>query len=309
MNTFFIATKSVLPLFLVMFVGIVMIRIKAANESWIDILNKYVLWLGFPAMIFSALAKLDFSVGEYTSLILFNSIYLVVCILLTFPVSFIFKTSVKTKRTLLLLLAFGNVSYLGIPVLISAYGNEVIGTAVMISAVYLFWMFTLALILIEITGHEKVRIGILLKKLAMNPLLIAVILGITASYLKVKLDSSVMKTVDLFGQSVTAIVLFSLGLFLGSQKIGSKKEWLPVLLLTLAIMVVIPGIFFLILRSSNLTHIQLQASVLEAAMPMGLTAYALAHQHNLNTILAGRLVVLSTIFAVVILPAWMVFTA
>lgn len=309
MNTFFIATKSVLPLFLVMFTGIVMIRIKAANESWIDILNKYVLWLGFPAMIFSALAKLDFSLGEYTSLILFNSIYLVACILLAFPVSIIFKTSVKTKRTLFLLLAFGNVSYLGIPVLISAYGNEVIGTAVMISAVYLFWMFTLALILIEITGHEKVHIGILLKKLAMNPLLIAVILGIAASYLKIKLDSSVMKSVDLFGQSVTAIVLFSLGLFLGSQKIGSKKEWLPVLLLTMAIMVVIPGIFFLILRGSNLNHIQLQASVLEAAMPMGLTAYALAQQHNLNAILAGRLVVLSTIFAVVILPAWMVFTA
>jgi predicted permease len=286
-----------------------MIRIKAATESWIDVLNKYALWLGFPALIFSALAKIDFGLGEYTTLIAANSIYLVACVLLAFPVSIIFKTSLKTKRTLFLILAFGNISYLGIPVLVSAYGNEVLGAAVLISAVYLFWMFTLALVLIEITGHEKVHYGRLLKKLAMNPLLVAVILGITASYLKIKLDSTLMKTVDLFGNSVTAIVLFSIGLFLGSQELGSKKDWLPVLLLSLAIMVVIPGIYFFILRGIHLTKLQFQASILEAAMPLGLTPYALAEQYKLNAILAGRLVVFSTILSVIILPAWMVFAA
>ena len=309
MNTFFLAVNSVLPLFLVILTGIFMIRIKVATVSWIDVLNKYVLWIGFPALIFSALSKIDFKLGEYTGLILANSLYLVTCVLLAFPVSIIFRTTLKTKRTLFLLLAFGNVSYLGIPVLLNVYGNGILPSAVMISAANLFWMFTLALILIEITGHEKVHYHLLFKKLVTNPLLIAVITGIAVSYLEIKMDSSLMKTIDLFGQSVTAIVLFSLGIFLGSQQIGSKKEWLPVLFLSIAIMVVIPGIYFLILRSTHLTHIQLQASVMDAAMPMGLTSYALAEQYNLNAVLASRSVVLSTILSVIILPAWMVILA
>lgn len=309
MNHFFVAVNSVLPLFLVILTGIFMIRIKAASANWIDVLNKYVLWIGFPALIFSALSKIDFKPGEYTGLILANSLYLVTCVLLAFPVSIIFRTSLKTKRTLFLMLAFGNVSYLGIPVLLNVYGNAVLPSAVMISAANLFWMFTLALILIEITAHEKVHYQILLKKLITNPLLIAVITGIAVSYMEIKMDSSLMKTIDLFGQSVTAIVLFSLGIFLGSQQIGNKKEWLPVFFLSISIMIIIPGIYFLLLRNTNLTHLQLQASVMDAAMPMGLTSYALAEQYNLNAVLAGRLVVLSTLLSVIILPAWMVLLA
>ena len=110
MSSFFLAAKSILPLFLVILTGIGMVRIKAVHPGWVDVLNKYALWIGLPSLIFVALVRLDFRFSEYSSLILSNSIYLVVCILLTFPVSALFKTSVKTKRTLFLLLGFGNIS-------------------------------------------------------------------------------------------------------------------------------------------------------------------------------------------------------
>ena len=109
----------------------------------------------------------------------------------------------------------------------SALGAEALGSAILISAVYPIWMFTLAIVLIELTGHEKVHILTILKKLGTNPLLIAVFLGMLASYFKFPVQGAVMKTLDLFGQSVTAVVLFSLGIFLGSQEIGSRKEWWP----------------------------------------------------------------------------------
>ena len=80
-----------------------MIRLKAATIAWVDMLNKYALRIGFPALIFAALAKLDFSFAENYTLIYTNSLYLIGCMLLAFPVGSLFKTTMKTKQTLILL--------------------------------------------------------------------------------------------------------------------------------------------------------------------------------------------------------------
>ena len=286
-----------------------MARIKAVHAGWVDVLNKYALWIGLPSLIFAALVRLDFRFSEYANLIFANSIYLIVCTLLAFPIGAIFKTSLKTKRTLFLILGFGNISYLGIPLISSALGNEALSSAILLSAVYPFWMFTLAIVLIEITGHEKMYLLLILRKLATNPLLLAVLFGIVASFFKIPMQSTLMKTLDLFSQSVTAVVLFSLGIFLGSQQIGSRKEWWPVFGLSMVIMIILPGLFYLLAKESGMTTIQFRASILDSAMPMGLSAYAMTEQYQLNALLTGRLVILSTVLAAVILPLWIVFTA
>ena len=309
MSSFFLAAKSILPLFLVILTGIGMARIKAVNREWVDVLNKYALWIGLPSLIFVALIRLDFRFGEYSSLILCNSIYLIVCVLLAFPASWLFKTSQRTKRTLFLLLGFGNISYLGIPLISSALGSEALGSAIILSAVYPVWMFSLAIVLIEVTGHEKVHFMMILKKLATNPLLISVLLGIIASWLKIPVQGTIIKMFDLFGQSVTAVVLFSLGIFLGTQELGSRKEWWPVLGLSMVILIMLPGIFYFLAKGSGMTTLQFRTSILDAAMPMGLTAYAMTEQYRLNALLTGRLVILSTLLAAIILPAWIVFTS
>jgi predicted permease len=309
MASFILALKTILPLFLIIFAGIILFRLKAATVAWVEVLNKFALKIGFPALIFAALAKMDFKFGENAALLSANSIYLIGCMLLAFPAAALFRTSVKTKQTLILALAYGNITYLGIPVLVSTIGAEVMEAAVILTAVYLFWTFTLALILIELAGEGKVHIRELLIRLCTNPLLIAVVLGLLSTGLKLSPQSSFMKSLDLIAQSVTAVVLLSLGIFMGSREIGSIREWIPVFILSLVIMVVLPGIFYLCMKATGMTGIPLRSSVLDAAMPMGLTAYALTEQYGLNATLASRLVVLSTFLSMFILPVWIAVTA
>ena len=149
----------------------------------------------------------------------------------------------------------------------------------------------------------------ILRRLVTNPLLVSVFIGILVSLLKIPVPSTLMKTLDLFSQSVTAVVLFSLGIFLGAQEIGTHKEWVPVLGLSVVITIILPGIFYFLVKGSGMTTVQIRSSVLDAAMPMGLTAYAMTEQYELNALLTGRLVILSTALAAIILPAWIVFTA
>lgn len=281
-------------------------RNKSVNSQWLEILNNYALWIGFPALILVALSRLDWNVQLYGNLMAWNSLRIVVPMLLVFPVSFFLKIKNNTRRTLFLAVSYGNVAYLGIPVLRSAFGDQVLPEATMITAVYVFWLFTLGIFLVEYFGDQKISIKNLLIRLLTNPLLIAVFIGLFIALNHLRLPAFIRSGLDIFAGSVTAVVLFSLGLFMGMQPVGKIRDWVPVILFSLLILFVLPFLYFLLLKPF-VTPGMSKSWVLEAAMPMGLTAYTLCLKYNLNTEFASRVVVASTLLALVSLPVWLVF--
>lgn len=307
MGTFLIALKTVLPLFLVIIVGIFFSRNKAASITWVDILNKYALWIGFPALVIASLMHLELNGQSYSRLILTNSVYIVICMLLAFPIARIFKLSSRVKRSLFLILSFGNVAYLGIPILNNAYGDKILPVAAIISAVYVFWLLTLGIILIEVTGEERLNTKRLLFSLLKNPLLLSVFAGVVIVVFNVKLPEIVEKTILLFSNSVTAVVLFSLGIFLGLHKIGNLKDWLTAFTWSVIITLVLPFVFYLTIKNTGMDSMQLKATILDSAMPLGLTPYVIAVQYKLEVPLVSRIVVVATSLAIVVIPFWMVW--
>ncbi|MGM0620092.1 MAG: AEC family transporter [Bacteroidota bacterium] len=308
MGPLVVAFETVLPLFLVIFAGVLFSRTKASSEHWIDILNKYALWIGFPALVITSLMHLEIGENNYTPLIVANSVYIIVSILLAFPIAWIFKLSAGMKRSLFLILPFGNVAYLGIPVLRNAWGDEILPVAAIISAIYVFWMLTLALILIEVYGHHKINAQKLLLSLLKNPLLLSVFAGLAIVLFNINLPDFLEKTIGLFSDSVTAVVLFSLGIFLGMHQLGNIREWKQVLIWSVVAMIILPAAFFLIIQFLPMPEDQVKATIVDAAMPLGLTPYALSVQYKLKTTLMARIVVLSTLLSMIIIPLWMVVT-
>jgi hypothetical protein len=306
MNEFFSAFQSIGPLFLVIFVGMVVSRNKSVNDQWLEILNNYALWIGFPSLILVALSRLEWNIQLYGSLMIWNSVRIVGAMLLIFPAAFLLKLTNSTRRTLFLAVSYGNVAYLGIPVLRSAFGDQILPEATMISAVYVFWLFTLGIFLVEYFGDHRVHWRELLLRLFTNPLLIAVFIGLFIAIFHLKLPRVIMTGLDIFAGSVTAVVLFSLGLFMGRQPIGKLRDWLPVLAFSAIILFVLPLLFYFLVKPFVPIDIS-KAWILEAAMPMGLTAYALCLKYKLNTEFASRTVVASTLIALLSLPIWLVF--
>ncbi|HPF52538.1 MAG TPA: AEC family transporter [Draconibacterium sp.] len=301
---FLLALKTVAPLFLVILTGILFSRTKVSSADWVNILNKYALYIGFPALVVASLMHLEPGEQSYSKLILFNSVYIIVCLLLAYPVGKLFRLPRPTRRTLFLILPFGNIAYLGIPVLQNALGDQILPAAAIISAVFVFWMLTLALILIELSGDEKIHFKKLSLNLIQNPLLLSVFVGMFIVLFRIELPEFVSKTIDFFAESVTAVVLFSLGIFLGMQNIGKLKEWYRVFAFVAATMLLIPFFYFILLKTTDLEPELVKASVIDAAMPLGLTPYALSLQYNLDTKLAAWIVVLGTLLSVFIIPLW-----
>lgn len=307
MDAILTAFESVLPLFLVIFTGMLFSKRGIATVQWVDVLNKYALLIGFPALVIVSLLQLDTELKHYVPLILINSAHIVVSMFLVYPVAWIFKLSKKMKQALLLIFPFGNIAYLGIPVLENAYGSEILPVAAILSSVYVFWMLTLALTLIELDEDNGVHPGSLIMSLLKNPLLISVFIGIIIVSFKISVPTILDTTLQFFSQSVTAIVLFSLGIFLGMQRVGDINEWKKVALCSTTTMVILPGLFYIFLQYTGLPLEEMKASVVDAAMPLGLTPYALAVQYNLKSGFFARSVVFSTLISIVILPVWLYF--
>jgi predicted permease len=101
--------------------------------------------------------------------------------------------------------------------------------------------------------------------------------------------------------------LIVIGLFIGKSKFGKIQDWIPVLLFSICILILIPALFYLTLLISNIDPIQFTSSIIQAAMPLAITPFALADKYTLDKDFIAKSIVLSTILSVFSLPFWIYF--
>lgn len=295
------------PLFLIIFAGAVLQRSRAIGDNWQSVLNEYALKIGFPVLIFTSLTKAPFSFTEQAPLILSNSAFILILFLTAFAVSKILRLSPRMTRTAFICLVFGNVAYLGIPVLVQVTGEHVLPTASLIVAVYLFWNFTVGIAFLDLTRMENKKniLKDIAQNLLKNPLLIAVILGMIVAGLNIRLPLMVTAALNMITASVTPVVLIVIGLFIGASAFGKISDWLPVFFFSCLVLIAKPAVLYFGVNLFWMTPPgEFSSSVIEAAMPMAITPFALADIYDMNKEFIARGIVLSTILSMVTLPFW-----
>jgi hypothetical protein len=294
------------PFFCIILAGYVFTRLNIAKADWISSLNHFVLKIGFPAIIFTSLAKAKIDFAEQSSLIIVNSAFILFCFALAIIATKVFKLNKTMERTLFICLPFGNIAYLGLPVLLEVYGQGIITQGSIILSMYLIWIFTLGVYYLERSGKESVEPGKIFTNLLKNPLLLGVILGLAASFIKIPVNSVFMKTFDMLARSATPVILFSIGIFIAQIRIGHWHDWIGVSFYTVVKLLVLPGALLLIFRLASLQSPGFTATIVEAAMPLALTPYALAQEYDMDREFITKSIMLSTIISIISLSMWFV---
>ncbi|MBI5022870.1 MAG: AEC family transporter [Candidatus Magasanikbacteria bacterium] len=295
------------PLFLIIFVSAALQRWLKIGENWSQVLNDLALKIGLPVLIFSALAQTSFSFFEQSSLIISNSIFIIATFIFAFLLGKILRLENKMFRTFFLCLIFGNTAYLGIPVLIQILGEKILSSASLIVAIYLFWLFTIGIGFLEFNDKQKRKRDIfktIFVDLVKNPLLIGVVLGILVASFKIILPAVLTKSLDMITASVTPTVLIVIGLFIGKSRIGKVMDWVPALLFSLATLIFLPAAFYFGVKFLGFSPSAFLPSIIQAAMPLAITPFALADKFGLHKEFIARSIVLSTILSVISLPFW-----
>jgi hypothetical protein len=296
---------TVAPLFLIILASALIQRTRKLGDDWSRVLNEFALDIGMPALIFAALARTGFTFAERSDLLLANSLFLLGTFALAFLAARVLRIDKARSRTLFICLPFGNIAYLGIPTLNQIYGEGILSTVSIIVAVYLFWVFTVGIAGLHYSQHQgRGILGDVLGKLYRNPPLIAVVLGMAVAGFGIPIPSVLMQAVDKVAASVTPVVLVVIGLFIGKSTIGHWREWIPVLLFTAVTLFALPAAFYFGVKFSGASPDLFRASIIEAAMPLAITPFALADEFGLDKTFIARSIVLSTVLSAVTIPFW-----
>lgn len=302
LQTFFV----IAPLFIIIFSAAFLRHIDYIKEDWSIHLNQYALKIGLPALVFNALATMTVPfIGELT-LIAENFLFITVVLLFSYAIGKIFHLSIRLRNTIIVCLMFSNVAYLGIPLLTQVYDKTILPHLSIIVAVYLLGLFGLGIAYLE-TSRRTSQMSVprtILKMLCFNPLLIAVFAGVIVNTFHLPIPHMISTALQLIVGSVTPVVLIVIGVFIGQSPRGSLKDWYGIGLFSIATLILLPAIFYTGILMIGANPEQHYLSILESAMPLGITPFALADQYGLDKNFIARSIVLSTALSIITLPFW-----
>jgi predicted permease len=288
---------SIAPLFLLIILGHFLYRYQVANINWVNIFNTFTLKIGFPALIFSTIYNSKQNINNYQDVISVNSMFL----LSLFLIGLFLLKNKQNRRTYIICLIFNNIAFLGIPILKRIYGNYSTDETSIIASTNLFFVFTLGVSYLEISREEKYNILKTIKLLYKNPLLQAIIVALLFQVTTIELPTVIEETINLIAQSVTPVVLLSIGIFTGASAISKTSNILPPIYFSILTLVITPLYF---LGVAQFTSTDLKLSIMEAAMPVALAPFAMADSFGLNKQLISTIIVISTILAPFTLTIW-----
>ena len=292
--------QTLLPLIFLVGLGSVLKK-TIADDTWTIVLNKLAVYLLFPALIFSGMMKVEFESIDDFSFIYGNFILLVLIIAtLYFGLRYMGFTK-SIVNTYVISVFFGNVGYLGFPILSSLIPNSE-GLVSIHVALYTLILFTFGIGVLEFSVHKRLSFKILVDALK-NPLLLAVLFAIILLSTNTKLSFVISKTIDLLAGGATPIILISLGIFLAREL--SKVRYQHVVGLIGLKLIIVPTIFLLYFYLAGQTEV-LAISVLEAGMPMAITPFILAELYPMEREIIAIGIVISCLLSVLTLPLLMI---
>ncbi|MFA6109112.1 MAG: AEC family transporter [Candidatus Latescibacterota bacterium] len=288
------------PLFLVIGLGILLRAVRLADDRWTDVLNRYGLYAGFPALIVKSLTDLPSIEAIPVTAVALNLAGLNLFLFGTYGLARWLGAGRSLAASLAICGTYGNIAYLGLPFIVSVLpGSE--ATVIAHIAVYLVVLFTSGILLLEHLRGTRLSLAAMALSLLRNPLTLAILVGLALVAGGVRLPVPLAKAIGLVAASASPTVLLSLGIFVG-QGVGLDRDLPRALLLTAVKLLALPTLFAAAWLGLGRDP-AMQVSVLQAGMPVGLTGFALAQIYPLEQRAVAYAVTLSTVLSALTLPA------
>jgi malonate transporter and related proteins len=207
---------------------------------------------------------------------------------------------------------YGNIVMLGIPLTLSALGNEAAGPMALILSVNtpLLWLcgiLQMEWVSRKQTGSALSVIRPVLADLARNPLMLGIGFGVVWRFTGLGLHPVVDRTVELLAQAGSPAALIALGINLFRFEV--KGEMLSVVVMSALKLLAMPAAAFVLAKLLGLPPLAAGVVVLFAAMPTGANAYIFAVQYQRLVNPVSGAVALGTLLAAVTLPVVVIVVA
>ncbi|MEO1190537.1 MAG: AEC family transporter [Pseudomonadota bacterium] len=301
----------ILPVFAIMAAGYACGRLGILGEGSSQALNAFVFYVALPALFFIAMAQVP--VSEALNLP-FIAAYMG-GILAVFALAMVIATFLFPNRPSALALhglsaVFSNTGYMGIPLLLVAYGDParmpgIISTV--INGAVLVGLITIIMEIDHAAGQRPLAIvGKVLSGVFKSPLIISAIAGLTASALQVPIPTAVETFCNLLGVTAGPCALFAIGLFMVGKSVTTglpEVLWVTILKLIAQPLVTYWLAYYLL----PLSPVEAASAVVLAALPTGALTFVLAQRYEVYLQRSVAVILISTVASIFSLSALFIY--
>jgi len=296
----------VAPVFLLVALGYFVKRINVINENFVDVTSKFVFSVSLPALIFINISTIDLS----SVIDLGQIFYIYAATLISFFIIWILSIPlIKDAKNLSVFVQGAyrsNYAIVGLAIISKLFGTSALGKASIILAFILPLYNVLAVIILTVPFRKerKLNLKATLVEIILNPLIVAVIIGLPFSYFKIRIPDVINLTTEFLAELALPLALIGIGGSLNMQNIR-KASGLAFTSSAIKI-ILIPVILTLGSYYFGYRGLDLGIMFVLFSCPTAIVSFIMAEAMGANSKLAGNIVLISTVASVFTIAAGIV---
>ncbi|MBR9885585.1 MAG: AEC family transporter [Oceanospirillales bacterium] len=301
LQTLLFTGTIVAPIFFILFLGFFLLRLRVINENFVNTASKLVFTLTLPALVFLAIARMDFHAMFNPDLLG----YVLITTLITYAlIWWIGSRWIRQPEDLAAFVqgAFrSNYGIIGLAVSYNLFGQSGLAQASLLLALIIPLYNVLAIICLTLPlkradGLQPGRIAL---EVARNPLILAVVLALPFSYFNIGLPTLIARTGDYFADLTLPLALLAIG---GSLNLKSLRDssgtafWA-----TLIKLVLLPGLLTPVAWLAGFRSEELVILMVLFASPTAAASFVMAKAMGANAELSANVILTTTLGSVITL--------
>jgi malonate transporter len=294
--------ELVLPLFGLIFLGYVAGRLARIPFEGLAWMNFFIVYVALPALFYQLLSNTPVQQFSNVSFIAVSILATFIIFCLVFLLAKRRNGNNTSEATIQgLAAAYGNIGYLGPPLALAAFGPA---AGVPVALIFCFenaMHFTLAPLLIALDHKEQQQAAKLIKGILYNifthPFILATIAGVLAAVFSFKPPIAVASLLEFLARAAGPCALFTMGVTAALRPLKRIPFELSYIMPIKLVLHPLLAYLLLVWLVPGLDPIWLYSAVLLATLPTATNVFVIAQQYNVWQERASSVVVISTLFA------------
>lgn len=299
---FMTTAGRIVSLFLIMVVGYVMNKAGIIDREANVRYTKLVINISLPAQIITAFISNRGIVSNQEVLMVFAITFVIYAVygILAVLFTWMLRVPPKQKGTYMFMIMFGNIGFMGFPVITAIFGEEAMIYAVICNVVFNVLVYSVGITMISSSDDGVAKFQ--LRRLRNMPL-IAAGLSIFLYFTGIPLPEQVMTSLDFMGNVTTPVAMLILGSTIAGMPIRELfDEWRIYIFSALKLLVVPLIIIFLLDRFSMDSELLKGTLIVLTAMPVATNTTMLAIEYDGDVQLASKGIFFTTVLSILTIP-------
>lgn len=304
----FVILHQMVQLFILLGLGYLLYKVKVIDSDFNKKLTRFVLDFTLPLMMLASMLDQP-AEREYLPVAKMFGISIIIYMILpvlAFVIVKILRMPEKDQGMYMMMLTYGNVGFMGFPILDAIYGSKGVFYATMLNIVFNVSAFSAGVIMVNYKAKGSSTNKIQLKSI-FSPCIIISLISIAIYFTGIVFPQDIVSACSAAGGLTSPLAMIIIGSTLATMDIKSVFDDWRIYLFTFVKQIALPIIMWLILRVFIKDEMMLGICTILMMMPTANICVMLANRHNRNEKLAAKGIFVTTLFAMVSVPLLMFF--